>query len=64
MSQRKTIINPSSLTKFRKLKLKDMELLYMLTAKTVQISLEKERIKSKSIFAMNLKQIIKVLNTK
>lgn len=41
------VINPSSLTKFRKLRLKDMALLDMLIAKTVQIALEQEIIKSK-----------------
>ena len=44
-----SVINPSSLTKFRKLRLKDMNLLDMLVAKTVQIALEKGIIKSKSI---------------
>ena len=39
------VINPSSLTKFRKLRLKDMALLDMLIAKTVQIALEQEIIK-------------------
>lgn len=43
------VINPSSLTKFRKLRLKDMKLLDMLIAKTVQIALDKGIIKSKSI---------------
>ena len=43
------VINPSSLTKFRKLRLKDMALLDMLIAKTVQIALEQEIIKSKTI---------------
>ena len=43
------VINPSSLTKFRKLRLKDMNLLDMLIAKTVQLALEKGIIKSKSI---------------
>ena len=40
---------PSSLTKFRKLRLKDMNLLDMLIGKTVEIALEKGIIKSKSI---------------
>ena len=43
------VINPSSLTKFRKLRLKDMNLLDMLIAKTVQLTLEKGIIKSKYI---------------
>ena len=37
------------MTKFRKLRLKDMNLLDMLIAKTVQLALEKGIIKSKSI---------------
>ena len=49
MAPEETVINPSSLTKFRKLRLKDMNLLDMLISKTVQIALEKEIIKSKSI---------------
>ena len=43
------VINPSSLTKFRKLRLKDMKLFDILIAKTVQIALDKGIIKSKSI---------------
>ena len=49
MAPEEAVINPSSLTKFRKLRLKDMNLLDMLVAKTVQIALEKGIIKSKSI---------------
>ena len=49
MAPEESVINPSSLTKFRKLRLKDMNLLDMLVAKTVQIALEKGIIKSKSI---------------
>ena len=49
MAPEETVINPSSLTKLRKLRLKDMALLDMLIAKTVQIALEKGIIKSKSI---------------
>lgn len=43
------VINPSSLTKFRKLRLQDANLLDMLIGKTVEIALEKEIIKSKTI---------------
>ena len=43
------VINPSSLTKFRKLRLKDTDLLNLLIGKTVSIALEKGIIKSKSI---------------
>lgn len=49
MAPEDEVINPSSLTKFRKLRLKDMNLLDMLIAKTVQLALEKGIIKSKSI---------------
>jgi len=43
------VINPSSLTKFRKLRLKDTDLLNLLINKTVSIALEKGIIRSKSI---------------
>ena len=43
------VINPSSLIKFRKLQLKDMDFLDILVSKTVSIALEKRIIKSKSI---------------
>jgi IS5 family transposase len=43
------VIDPSSLTKFRKLRLKDVNLLDMLIHKTVEIALEKEIIKSSAI---------------
>ncbi|HIB8182309.1 TPA: IS1182 family transposase [Elizabethkingia anophelis] len=49
MSPEENVINPSSLTKFRKLRLKDMDLLNLLINKTVSIALEKGIIKSKSI---------------
>lgn len=49
MAPEEGVINPSSLTKFRKLRLKDMNLLDLLIKKTVHISLEKGIIKSKSI---------------
>ena len=49
MAPEDAVINPSSLTKFRKLRLKDVDLLDMLIQKTVEIALEKELIKSKSI---------------
>ena len=49
MAPEDEVINPSSLTKFRKLRLKDMNLLDMLIAKTVQLALEKGIIKSKFI---------------
>jgi hypothetical protein len=49
MAPEDTVINPSSLTKFRKLRLKDVGLLDMLIQKTVEIALEKELIQSKSI---------------
>lgn len=49
MAPEEDVINPSSLTKFRKLRLKDMNVLDMLINKTIQIALEKGIIKSKSI---------------
>lgn len=49
MAPEDDVINPSSLTKFRKLRLKDLNLLDILISKTVQVALEKEIIKSKSI---------------
>lgn len=49
MAPEDDVINPSSLTKFRKLRLKDMNLLDMLIAQTVQLALDKGIIKSKSI---------------
>lgn len=47
MAPEETVINPSSLTKFRKLRLKDMNLLDLLISKTVQIALEKKNHKIK-----------------
>ncbi|MEN9440799.1 MAG: hypothetical protein RLZ33_875 [Bacteroidota bacterium] len=49
MSPEEDVINPSSLTKFRKLRLKDTDLLNLLINKTVSIALEKGIIRSKSI---------------
>ena len=49
MAPEEAVIDPSSLTKFRKLRLKDINLLDMLINKTVEIAIEKEIIKSKSI---------------
>jgi transposase len=49
MSPEDEVINPSSLTKFRKLRLKDADLLNLLISKTVSIAIEKDIIKSKSI---------------
>ena len=49
MAPEESVIEPSSLTKFRKLRLKDVNLLDMLINKTVEIAIEKEIIKSKSI---------------
>ncbi|MEK4229514.1 IS1182 family transposase [Solibacillus sp. FSL H8-0538] len=43
------VIDPSSLTKFRRLRLKDVGLLDMLIGKTVEIALEKKLIKSNTI---------------
>ena len=49
MSPESDVINPSSLTKFRKLRLKDTDLLNLLIGKTVSIALDKGIIKSNSI---------------
>ena len=49
MAPEESVINPGCLTKFRKLRLKDMNLLDMLITKTVRIALERGIIKSKSI---------------
>src|SRR5690606_25436539 len=49
MSPEDDVINPSSLTKFRKLRLKDTDLLSMLIRKTVSIAIEKGVIRSNSI---------------
>jgi hypothetical protein len=49
MSPEDDVINSSSLTKFRKLRLKDTDLLNMLINKTVTIAIEKGIIRSKSI---------------
>jgi hypothetical protein len=49
MSPEDEVIDPSSLTKFRKLRLNDVNLLDLLVNKTVEIAIEKEIIKSKSV---------------
>jgi transposase len=49
MSPEEDVINPSSLTKFRKLRLKDTDLLNLLISKTVSLAIEKGVIRSKSI---------------
>lgn len=49
MAPEESVIEPSSLTKFRKLRLKDLNLLDLLINKTVEVAIEKEIIKSKSI---------------
>ena len=49
MAPEDSVINPSSLTKFRKLRLRDSDLLNLLIGKTVSIAFEKGVIKSKSI---------------
>lgn len=45
MATEKEVIEPSSLTKFRKLRLKDVSILNMLINKTVEIDIEKGIIK-------------------
>lgn len=49
MAPEETVIDPSSLTKFRKLRLKDLNLLDMLINKTVEIAIEKGVIQSTAI---------------
>lgn len=49
MSPEQDVIDPSSLTKFRKLRLKDADLLNLLISKTVSIAIEKGIIRSRSI---------------
>src|SRR5699024_3917427 len=49
MAPEESVIEPSSLTKFRKLRLKDVNILDMLINKTVEIAIEKEVIKCNSI---------------
>lgn len=49
MSPEQEVIDPSSLTKFRKLRLKDTDLLNLLIGKTVSIAIKKGIIRSKSI---------------
>lgn len=49
MTPEEAVIEPSSLTKFRKLRLQDMNLLDLLINKTVEIAIEKGIIKSKTI---------------
>ncbi|KON95458.1 transposase, partial [Aneurinibacillus migulanus] len=49
MAPEESVIESSSLTKFRKLRLKDIDLLDMLINKTVEIAIEKGIIKSKAI---------------
>lgn len=49
MAPEDSVIDPSSLTKFRKLRLKDLNLLDMLIGKTVEIAVEKNMINSTAI---------------
>ena len=49
MAPEEDVINPSSLCKFRKLRLKDMDLMNLLIKKTVDVAVEKGIIKSRTI---------------
>src|SRR5690606_20319312 len=49
MAPEDPVIDPSSLTKFRRLRLQDVGLLDLLIQQTVEIALEKDLIKSKTI---------------
>lgn len=51
MTPEEDVINFSLLTKFRKLRLKDSDLLKLLIDKTVNIAIERRIIKSKSIIS-------------
>ncbi|MFB5762036.1 IS1182 family transposase [Paenibacillus medicaginis] len=49
MAPEESVIDPSSLTKFRKLRLKDMNLLDLLIGQTVALAIEKEILKSNTV---------------
>lgn len=49
MAPEDSVIDPSSLTKFRRLRLQDVSLLDLLIQKTVEIALDKKLINSKTI---------------
>jgi hypothetical protein len=49
MAPEEPVIDPSSLTKFRKLRLKDLDLLDMLIGKSVELAMEQGILKSTSI---------------
>lgn len=49
MTPEESVINPSSLCKFRHLRLKDTDLLDLLIGRTVSLAIEKGIIKTKSI---------------
>ncbi|ELW9008259.1 transposase, partial [Campylobacter upsaliensis] len=49
MAPEDPVINPSSLTKFRRMRLQDIALLDLLIGKTVEIAVEKKIITSKTI---------------
>lgn len=49
MAPEEDVINPSSLTKFRKLRLKDKNFLDLLVGETVQIAIDKKIIKGNTI---------------
>lgn len=51
MAPEDEVINPSSLTKFRKLHLKDMKLLDMLIAKTVQLALGQNYLGKRDLYS-------------
>lgn len=52
MATEEDVIDPSLLTKFRKLRLMDMKLLDLLIGKTVEIAIEKGVIRSASIIVV------------
>jgi len=63
MTPEEDVINPSSLTKFRKLRLKDTDLLNLLISKTVSIAIEKGIIQSKCIIVDATQYIVPFKST-
>ena len=59
MAPEEDVIDSSSLTKFRRLRLQDVDLLDMLIGKTVEIALDKGIITSKTIIVAKLLRLWK-----
>lgn len=56
MAPEEGVINPCSLCKFRKIRLKDMDLLTLLIKKTVSLAVEKESLLPRQLLLMRLIQ--------